>query len=139
MLHNLQEYVVKIESLMVKMKLLVRRENNEGLKVGKFHEMLHIIRDIELFGPPYSFDGRPGDSSHKDTKKCAVKTQRRKNKFEYQNGYRIYENLMISKAASFILPPKNKKKLMLTHGMMILSILLHLPLIISFIELTIGE
>ena len=109
-LSNLQEYIVKIKSLMTKMKLLVRRENNKGLKVGKFHEMLHVIRDIELFGPPCGFDGRPGESSHKDTKKCAVKTQRRKNKFEYQTGYRIYENLMISKAASLILPPKNKTK-----------------------------
>ena len=62
--------------------------------------MLHVIRDIELFGPPSGYDGRPGESSHKDTKKCAVKTQRRKNMFEYQTGYQIYKNLLVCKASS---------------------------------------
>ena len=71
---------------MRQMRLLVHRENNKGLKVGKFHEMLHVVRDIELFGPPCGYDGRPGESSHKDTKRCAVKTQRRKSVFEFQTG-----------------------------------------------------
>ena len=101
--NTLDAYNIKIKSLMTKMKLLVRRENNKGLKVGKFHEMLHVIRDIKLFGPPCGFDGRPGESSHKDTKKCAVKTQRRKDIFEYQTGYRIYENLLVSTSASLLL------------------------------------
>ena len=68
---------------MRQLRLSVWHENNKGLKVGKFHEILYVIRDIELFGPPSEYDGRPGESSHKDTKKCAVKTQRRKNMFEY--------------------------------------------------------
>ena len=87
---------------MRQLRLLVRHENNKGLKVGKFHEMLHVIRDIELFEPPSGYDGRPGESSHKDIKKCAVKTQRRKNMFEYQTGYQIYENLLVCKASSIL-------------------------------------
>ena len=68
--------------------------------------MLHIIRDVELFGTSCGFDGRPEESSHKETKKCAFKTQARK-----KTGYRIYENLMISKAASLVLPrQKNQIK-----------------------------
>ena len=68
---------------MRQLRLSVRRENNKGLKVGKFHD----------------------ESSHKDTKKCAVKTQRRKNMFEYQTGYRIYENLLVCKASQQINNP----------------------------------
>ena len=103
---TLKSNLVKIKLLMRQLRLSVRRENNKGLKVGKFHEMLHVIRDIELFGPSSGYDGRPGESSHKDTKKCAVKTQRRKNMFEYQTGYRIYENLLVCKASSFLAGPK---------------------------------
>ena len=87
---SLKSYKIRTNMLMRHWRILVHRENNKGLEVGKFHEMLHIIRDIELFGLPCDYDGRPGKSSHKDTKKCAVKTQRRKNVFEYQAGVRIY-------------------------------------------------
>ena len=68
--------------------------------------MLHVIRDIGLFKLPSGYDGRPGESSHKDTKKCAVKTQRKKNMFEYQTGYRIYENLLVCKASSTLAKKK---------------------------------
>lgn len=105
---SLKSYEIRIKMLMRHLRILVHRENNKGLKVGKFHEMLHVVRDIELFGPPCGYDGRPGESSHKDTKKCAVKTQRRKNVFEYQTGVRIYESLLISKATSVILPKSEK-------------------------------
>ena len=107
---SLQKYVIKIKVLMRQMRLLVHRENNKGLKVGKFHEMLHVVRDIELFGPPCGYDGRPGESSHKDTKRCAVKTQRRKSVFEFQTGFRIYESLLISNASSVFMPQKKTTK-----------------------------
>ena len=106
---TLKSYLIKIKLFMRQLRLSVRRENNKGLKVGKFHEMLHVIRDIELFGPPSGYDGRPGESPHKDTKKCAVKTQRRKNMFEYQTGYQIYENLLVCKASSILARKKNMK------------------------------
>ena len=79
--------------------------------------MLHVIRDIELFGPPSGYDGRPCETSQKDTKKCAVKTQRRKNMFEYQTGYRIYENLLVCKASSTLAKKRNcNKKKQISKG-----------------------
>ena len=47
------------------------------MKISKFHELLHIVRDIHLFGPPKGYDGRPGEGSHKQTKQLAKRTQKR--------------------------------------------------------------
>ena len=58
-------------------KKLVTRKYSVGWKVANFHEMLHSCRDIRLLGPPKGYDGRPGESSHKQTKLKAKKTQRR--------------------------------------------------------------
>ena len=55
--------------------------------------MTHITREVELFGPPYNFDGRTDESSHKDTTKCPHKIEQRKNMFDQQTGYKRYENL----------------------------------------------
>ena len=53
---------------MVSIKNLVSRRSEDGLKLSKFHEMMHVTRDIRLFGPPDEYDGRPRDSSNKHTK-----------------------------------------------------------------------
>ena len=57
--------------------------------------MLHSCRDINLFGPPEGYDGRPGESAHKLTKMNARKTQRRNDVFEQQTSQRMYESLVI--------------------------------------------
>ena len=76
----------------------VRRDSIHGMRISKFHELLHIIRDIHLFGPPKGYDGRPGESSHKQTKQLAQRTQKRTDYFEMQTGKRIFESLVINKA-----------------------------------------
>ena len=58
-------------------KQTVRRDSIHGMKISKFHELLHIVRDIHLFGLPKGYDGRPGESSHKQTKQLAQRTQKR--------------------------------------------------------------
>ena len=78
-------------------KNTVRRDSIHGMKISKFHEMLHIVRDIHLFGPPKGYDGRPGESSHKQTKQLARRTQKRVDYFENQTGKRMYESLVINK------------------------------------------
>ena len=92
---SLPKYHNKIRSLMINFKNLVTRPSSSaGLKLSKFHEMLHVCRDISLFGPPEGYDGRPGESAHKKTKVNARKTQRRHDMFEKQTCERIYECLV---------------------------------------------
>ena len=91
--NKLIEGHTRIQQLMVSIKKVVTRKS--GLKLPKFHEMLHVCRDIRLFGPPDGYDGRPGESAHKQTKVNARKTQRRNNLFEGQTASRIYESLLI--------------------------------------------
>ena len=75
----------------------VRRDPIHDMKTSKFHELLHIVRDIHLFDPPKGYDGRPGENSHKQTKQLARKTQKRVDYFENQTGKRMYESLVINK------------------------------------------
>ena len=79
-------------------KQTARRDSIRGMKVSKFHELLHIVRDIHLCGPPTGYDGRPGESSHHQTKQLAQRTQKRTDYFEIQTGKRIFESLVINKA-----------------------------------------
>ena len=99
---TLQTANCKIKLLMGKFKKVTKRASGTKMLLSKFHEMLHIIRDIKLFGPPVGFDGRPGESSHKDTKKSARHTQRRKGLFEKQTAMRLFENLIVRKSMSLL-------------------------------------
>ena len=87
---------IKIITIMKTIKKLVTRTSSVGWKVAKFHEMLHSCRDIRLFGPPKGYDGRPGESSHKQTKLKAKKTQRRSGLFESQTCDRIFEGMVMN-------------------------------------------
>ena len=60
-----------IITIMKLSKDTVWRDSIHGMKISKFHEMLHIAWDIHLFGPPKGYDGCPGESSHKQTKMLA--------------------------------------------------------------------
>ena len=60
----------------------VRRDSFHGMNISKFHELLHIVRGIHLFGPPKGYDGRPGESSHKQIKQLARRTQKRVDYFK---------------------------------------------------------
>ena len=93
---------VKLRNFMIEFKSVVKRNSGVKLKLSKFHELLHVVRDIRLLGPPRGFDGRPGESAHKQTKRTARHTQRRTGLFEHQTSIRIYENLVINKGYSLI-------------------------------------
>ena len=84
----------KIKDIMTTIKNLVTRTSAAGLKLSKFHEMLHVCRDVSLFGPPDGYDGRPWESAHKQTKVNGRKTQRRNDVFESQTCQRMYECLV---------------------------------------------
>ena len=96
-LDELPEFHNKVKLLMMLIKSTVKRSSMKGWKVSKFHELLHISRDVKLFGPAEGYDGRPGESAHKDTKRLSKKTQMRKHVFENQTSTRIYESMVIKK------------------------------------------
>ena len=71
---SLEQVKRNIIYMMKLYKNTVRRDSIHGMKISKFHELLHIVREFCLFGPPKGYDGRPGESSHKQTKQLAPKT-----------------------------------------------------------------
>ena len=52
------------------------RATGMGLKVSKFHSIVHMADDILNFGVPMEFDTGANKSGHKATKKAAKLTQR---------------------------------------------------------------
>ena len=64
-----------------------------GLKVMKFHAILHIVHDILLFGVPSETDTGSNESHHKDSKKAAKLTQRKEATFIEQTATRLVEYL----------------------------------------------
>ena len=83
-----------VRKFMKNFKELVNRDNN-GLKIPKFHELLHVCRDILRHGPALGFDTCPTESNHRFTKNDEKKTQRIKSRFEFQTANRLYERNVI--------------------------------------------
>ena len=96
-IHNksdVKQKLVVMRKFMKRYKQLIQRENN-GLKIPKFHEVLHICRDISRHGPTLEFDTCPAESNHRFTKEEGKKTQRIKSRFVSQTATRIYERNVI--------------------------------------------
>ena len=55
-----------------------------GLKLLKFHAIMHMAKDIINFGVPMEFDIGANESGHKDTKKAALLTQKNQETFNKQ-------------------------------------------------------
>ena len=81
--------------LMYIMTCVARRTTGMGLKVMKFHAILHIVHDILLFGVPSETDTGSNESHHKDSKKAAKLTQRKEATFIEQTATRLLEYLCI--------------------------------------------
>ena len=53
--------------IMYIMRNVAKRSKGMGLKIMKFHAILHLVEDILLFGVPSEFDTGAQESHHKDT------------------------------------------------------------------------
>lgn len=85
-----------IPALMQRYKETVSRTEGMGLKIIKFHMLLHLTDDIKRHGLPSNYDSGPGEARHKDTvKKPSVNTQRRFDSFDQQIGNRHFENTVV--------------------------------------------
>ena len=61
--------------LMYLMRMVAHREKKMGLKLVKFHNILHIVDNVTLYGVPLESDTSPNESHHIPTKQAAKLTQ----------------------------------------------------------------
>jgi hypothetical protein len=88
--------------IMYLMKNVAQRKEGMGLKLMKFHAIIHMVQDMLLFGVPYEFDTGACESHHKPTKAAAKMTQRKESTFNYQCAQRMTEFLALDLAMAEI-------------------------------------
>ena len=81
--------------IMYIMRCVARRTSGMGLKVMKFHAIIHLIQDMVLYGVPTEFDTGANESHHKESKHAARLTQRKEATFNFQTAKRLTEFLCI--------------------------------------------
>jgi hypothetical protein len=77
---------------------VARREKGMGMKIMKFHAVVHMAIDILLFGVPMEHDTGANESHHKPTKVAAGLTQKKPSSFEFQTAIRMSEFAVIELA-----------------------------------------
>ena len=92
----------KIRFIMYIMRCVARRTEKMGLKLMKFHALVHLIQDITLYGVPSEVDTGSNESHHKESKYAAKLTQRKESTFNYQTAKRLVEFLCIDLAMAEI-------------------------------------
>jgi hypothetical protein len=87
-LHRLKR---KNRYIMWLMRKIATRTKGMGLKLIKFHTVLHAVEDIIQFGIPTEFDTSANESHHKPSKQAAKLTQRAASTFNFQTATRLVE------------------------------------------------
>ena len=77
--------------IMYLIKKVGRRVKGMGLKITKFHSIMHMADDILNFGVPMEFDTGSNESGHKYEKTAAKLTQKKKELFDEQTCVRLEE------------------------------------------------
>jgi hypothetical protein len=77
--------------IMYIIKEVARRSKGMGLKLMKFHAIIHLIHDMILYGVPMEFDTGSNESHHKESKYAAKLTQRKEETFNSQTAKRLIE------------------------------------------------
>lgn len=84
--------------IMYIMRKVAQRTEGMGLKLSKFHTILHIWEDILQFGVPLEYDTSANESFHKPTKGASKMTQKATDTFNYQTALRLAEFFVIELA-----------------------------------------
>ena len=91
----LRKHVIRLRKkhrfIMYVMKSIANRDAGMGLKLMKFHAILHLVEDILLYGVPTEFDTGSNESHHKSSKHAAKLTQRKESTFNEQTAKRLCE------------------------------------------------
>jgi hypothetical protein len=96
---SLQSDEAQIRTLMRYYKEIIARTDGNGLKLPKFHQVVHYARDIERLGPPRAYnEGRPESNLKDFAKRPAEVTQKRVATVSQQAGTRMVEHLVIEHA-----------------------------------------
>ena len=102
-----RSHVVRLQKkhrfIMYIMKQVADRSSGMGLKIMKFHAIIHLITDMILYGSPSEFDTGSNESHHKESKYAAKLTQRKEATFNFQTARRLIEFLCIDLAMEEIL------------------------------------
>jgi hypothetical protein len=129
---HLQRLKKKHQFLLFLLKKVGARDKGMGFKVMKFHAVLHLAQDIEMFGVPMVVDTGSNESHHKTTKIAAKLTQKDVKTFEQQTSNRLDDFQVLDLAMAEIqgrplwqyldgymdkIPPKPKKEFTTTGGM----------------------
>ena len=85
----------KMIYIMYLLKNVARRYKGMGLKLMKFHALVHLVEDMLLYGTPSEYDTGSNESHHKPSKYAAKLTQRNELTFIFQSAMRLTEFLML--------------------------------------------
>jgi hypothetical protein len=96
--HHVRKLRKKHRHIMYLIRKVAPRVKGMGLKLMKFHAILHLAEDILLFGVPLEFDTSANESHHKPSKYAAILTQRSHATFTYQTALRLVEFTLIDLA-----------------------------------------
>ena len=77
--------------IMYIMRKVAQRSKGMGLKLVKFHMILHLWEDILQFGVPLEHDTSANESMHKPSKKASKMTQKAADTFNFQTATRLSE------------------------------------------------
>ena len=94
--HMLKSHVERAKErkhwyIMYLIKKVGRRSKGMGLKIQKFHGIMHMAMDIEMYGVPMEVDTGSNESGHKKSKTAAKLTQKIKELFDEQTCKRLHE------------------------------------------------
>ena len=84
--------------LMFLIRKIGNRTAGMGLKIVKFHAIMHMAQDIMDFGVPMEVDTGANESGHKAEKQAAKLTQNNRARFDLQSGKRLMEMYLLNLA-----------------------------------------
>ncbi len=103
-----KEIHCSIVKLLETVKMEFPRSVQNGWKLQKFHDMLHVSRDMHLFGNPQNWDASPGEHSLIDfAKRPAQRTQKCHEMFIMQVTQWLQETNVLNRASTLLAMQKN--------------------------------
>ena len=102
-LHHVQAAQEKHQYIMYLIQKVGKRSKGMGLKIVKFHAVLHMVEEILEFGVPMEYDTGSNESGHKITKKAALLTQRNASTFDKQTVEQLVEIHLLALAMEEIM------------------------------------
>ena len=97
-LHHIRRLQKKNRFIMYLIKTTCNRTKGMGMKLMKFHAIIHMMLDIYLYGTPTEVDTGSNEGHHKVAKIAARLTQKNVTTFDFQTCTRLDEFFLIDLA-----------------------------------------